>query len=73
MAELIDLEGLTDEELNRVKDFIADLKQGKQKTKNEKTAKFLELSGTWQDDRTTEEIIKEIYESRTFGRGEIVL
>ena len=59
MAELIDLEGLTDDELNKVKNFIADLKQGKQKIKNEKTAKFLELSGTWQDDRTTEEIIKD--------------
>lgn len=29
------------------------------------TEELLALAGTWQDDRTAEEIIREIYESRT--------
>jgi hypothetical protein len=31
------------------------------------------LSGTWEDDRPVEEIIKEIYDSRTSKREDIVL
>ena len=32
---------------------------------DDKTKELLELSGTWEDDRSVEEIIKEIYDSRT--------
>jgi hypothetical protein len=32
---------------------------------DDKTKELLELSGTWEDDRPVEEIIKEIYDSRT--------
>jgi hypothetical protein len=38
-----------------------------------KTKELLELSGTWEDDRTAEEIIKEIYDSRTSSRKDIDL
>jgi hypothetical protein len=32
---------------------------------DDKTRDLLELSGTWEDNRPVEEIIKEIYDSRT--------
>lgn len=32
---------------------------------DENTKEFLALSGTWEDDRPVEEIIRDIYESRT--------
>ncbi|UCH94164.1 MAG: hypothetical protein JSV88_28375, partial [Candidatus Aminicenantes bacterium] len=32
---------------------------------DDKTRDLLELSGTWEDERSVEEIIKEIYDSRT--------
>jgi hypothetical protein len=32
---------------------------------DDKTRDLLELSGTWEDDRSVEEIIREIYDSRT--------
>lgn len=38
-----------------------------------KTKELLELSGTWEDNRTAEEIIKEIYDSRTSSQKEIDL
>ena len=38
-----------------------------------KTKELLELSGTWEDDRTAEEIIKEIYDSRTSSQKDINL
>ena len=38
-----------------------------------KTKELLELSGTWEDDRTAEEIIKEIYDSRTSSQRDINL
>lgn len=37
------------------------------------TEKLLELSGTWEDSRSAEEIIKDIYESRTVGKEDIQL
>ena len=36
-------------------------------TGDEGTEGLLALSGTWEDDRSTEEIIRDIYESRTVG------
>ncbi|MCP4352160.1 MAG: hypothetical protein GY795_42400 [Desulfobacterales bacterium] len=36
------------------------------------TQELLELCGTWEDERSPEEIVQEIYESRTSGK-EIVL
>lgn len=30
--------------------------------------KFLSLAGSWEDERTTEEIVRDIEESRTIGR-----
>ena len=32
---------------------------------DDKTKELLELSGTWEDDRSVEEFINEIYDSRT--------
>jgi hypothetical protein len=32
---------------------------------DQKTGELLELCGTWEDDRPVEEIIKDIYDSRT--------
>lgn len=40
---------------------------------DEKTRAFLAFSGTWEDDRPVEEIIRDIYESRTLGREDIPL
>ncbi len=37
------------------------------------TQEFLELCGTWEDERSPEEIVREIYESRTAGEREILL
>jgi len=34
---------------------------------------FLALCGTWEDDRPVEEIVKDIYESRTIGKTEVNL
>jgi len=42
-------------------------------TKKEKQNELLILSGTWEDDRPIEEIIKEIYDSRTSNSEDIVL
>ncbi|MDI6791453.1 MAG: hypothetical protein QME81_01105 [bacterium] len=43
-----------------------------QKPVTDKTKELLALSGTWNDDRSVDEMIKEIYESRTIpeGKGE---
>ncbi len=38
-----------------------------------KTKEFLELAGSWEDERSAEEIIKEIYDSRTSSRKDISL
>jgi hypothetical protein len=35
-----------------------------------KLEKFMEKFGAWEDDRTDEEIIKEIYDSRSFSSSE---
>lgn len=43
------------------------------RSKNNKKNALFELSGTWEDDRPVEEIIKEIYDSRTSNREDIVL
>lgn len=40
---------------------------------DDKTKDLLELSGTWEDDRSADEIIKEIYESRTISKKDINL
>lgn len=37
------------------------------------TEEFLALCGTWEDNRPVEEIIKDIYESRTTGKNEVIL
>ena len=39
----------------------------------DKKTGLLELSGTWEDDRPVEEIIKEINDSRTSNREDVVL
>lgn len=48
-----------------------------QKTENQKiddkTTGLLELSGTWEDDRSADEIIKDIYDSRTTSNKDIHL
>ncbi len=48
-----------------------------QKTTNQpiddRTKNLLELSGTWEDDRPAEEIIKEIYDNRTTSQKTIEL
>ena len=43
------------------------------KSIDNKTKELLELSGTWEDDRTPEEIIKEIYDCRTSSQKDIDL
>ena len=40
---------------------------------DEQTRAFLAFSGTWEDERPVEEIIRDIYESRTLGREEVIL
>jgi len=40
---------------------------------DEQTKAFLAFSGTWEDERPVEEIIRDIYESRTLGREEVIL
>jgi len=42
-------------------------------SKEDKTKELLELSSTWEDERPVEEVIKEIYNSRTSNREDIVL
>jgi hypothetical protein len=42
-------------------------------TFDRKNQELLELCGTWEDDRSAEEIIKEIYDSRTSSQKEINL
>jgi len=42
------------------------LNQPSSKNKN-MTDEFLKLSGSWDDDRTSDEIISEIYQSRNIG------
>lgn len=49
-----------------------DQKTGKQKI-DDRTKGLLELSGTWEDDRSTDEIIKDIYDSRTTSNKDIHL
>lgn len=39
----------------------------------DETAGLLALSGTWEDDRTVEDIIKDIYDSRTISREDLML
>lgn len=39
----------------------------------DRTKGLLELSGTWEDNRSAEEIIKEIYDSRTASQKDITL
>lgn len=43
------------------------------RSKTDKKNGLLELSGTWEDDRPVEEIIKEIYDNRTSNREDIRL
>lgn len=38
-----------------------------------RTQELLELSGTWEDDRSADEIIKDIYDSRTNSSKDIEL
>ena len=40
---------------------------------DDQTKGLLELSGTWEDNRSAEEIIKEIYDSRTSSQKDINL
>ena len=40
-------------------------KKATDRSVDDKTRDLLELSGTWEDDRSVEEIIKEIYDGRT--------
>lgn len=40
---------------------------------DDQTNDLLELSGTWEDDRSPDEIIKDIYESRTASKKDIHL
>lgn len=40
---------------------------------DEDTEGLLALSGTWEDDRPVEAIVRDIYESRTTGKEEVVL
>ncbi len=40
---------------------------------DQETQEFLELCGTWEDERSPEEIVREIYESRTSGDKGILL
>ena len=40
---------------------------------DDKTQGLLELSGSWEDDRSAEEIIKDIYDSRTSSNKDIEL
>lgn len=44
--------------------------QPKETAAEHKLEKFMEKFGAWEDDRTDEEIIKEIYESRSFSNSE---
>ena len=40
---------------------------------DEATEGLLSLSGTWEDERPVEDIVQDIYQSRTIGKEEIVL
>jgi hypothetical protein len=40
---------------------------------DKKTEAFFSLSGTWEDNRSAEEIIRDIYESRTYRKEDIAL
>ncbi|QTA92116.1 hypothetical protein [Desulfonema magnum] len=40
---------------------------------DKKTERFISLSGTWEDDRSAEEIVRDIYESRTLGKENVGL
>ncbi|NIM11079.1 MAG: antitoxin [Candidatus Aminicenantes bacterium] len=48
-------------------------KKASAKSVDDKTKDLAELCGSWEDDRTAEEIIKEIYDSRTSSQREIDL
>ena len=50
-----------------------DQKKTTAQSRVEKETGLLGLSGTWEDDRPVEEIIKEIYDSRTSNQEEIAL
>ena len=41
------------------------LEPGSLLTKEERTRLVYELSGSWQSDKTTDELVREIYEART--------
>jgi hypothetical protein len=47
--------------------------QPKETATEYKLEKFMETFGAWEDDRTDEEIIKEIYDSRSFSNSEYKL
>jgi hypothetical protein len=49
-----------------------DQKTEKQKV-DDKTTGLLQLSGTWEDDRSADEIIKDIYDNRTTSNKDIHL
>ena len=40
---------------------------------DDKTRDLIELSGTWEDDRSVEEIVMDIYESRTTTQKDVTL
>ncbi|MDH4200670.1 MAG: hypothetical protein OEV66_09855 [Spirochaetia bacterium] len=44
------------------------INSGKQLSKTSQIQLWRNLSGVWQDDRTTDEIINDIYSNRTMGR-----
>jgi uncharacterized protein with ParB-like and HNH nuclease domain len=48
-------------------------KRNTDQSSDDKTRDLLELSGTWEDNRSVEEIIKEIYNSRTASEKGAVL
>lgn len=54
-----------DEAIRNIKDAIKGYLYVQEK--HGKLEKFMEDIGAWEDDRTDEEIIKEIYESRSFS------
>jgi len=49
------------------------VKNASTKSVDDKTKDLTELCGSWEDDRTAEEIIREIYDSRTSSQKEIDL
>lgn len=67
MNNIIHVNGLSDEEIRYVEKFVGFLRN-KPGSHKDNTGKLLKLSGTWEDNRTPEEIINDIYTSRTAGK-----